>query len=295
MDRLIRPIAAFILAAAVVLFPAEVWGLSPKRVILITIDGLRADAVRPDWTPNLTALQSEGSFTLQGRCALPPRTVPNHVSMLTGVPPRKHGFNKNLYPEDVFVEDSVLNRLRSAGYSTALYLNKWKLRLLSDPAKVDRLVLTETGLSRENVRRFIEDLENDRARWNFSLVHLTEPDWIGHQYGWMSPSYATAVYVADFHVGQIFEALKKLGLEKETLVIIISDHGGKKRRHKHNIPECTLIPLFVVGPGVPAGHTLEGPVTTQDVAPTILEAFGLPVPETMTGRSLFLPSKEIDA
>ena len=284
---------AFGVAAAA--FPVDVWGSSPKRVILITIDGLRADAVRPDWTPNLTTLQSEGSSTLEGRCVLPPRTVPNHVSMLTGVTPQEHGFKKNLYREDVFLEDSVLTRLHSSGHSVALYLNKRKLRPLGNPAILDRLILTETGLSKANVRKFLDDLKNPETRWDFSLLHLEEPDWIGHQYGWMSPAYATAVHVADFHVGQILEAVKQLDLEKETLVIITSDHGGKKRKHKHNIPECTLIPLFTVGPGVPAGHALELPVTTQDVAPTILEAFGLPVPDAMTGRSLLSPNKEISA
>ena len=46
------------------------------------------------------------------------------------------------------------------------------------------------------------------------------------------------------------------------------------------------IPLFIKGPGIPAGTTLTQPVMNIDVAPTLLELAGLPVPPIMDGQSM---------
>ena len=46
------------------------------------------------------------------------------------------------------------------------------------------------------------------------------------------------------------------------------------------------IPLFIKGPGIPAGTTLTQPVMNIDVAPTLLELAGLPVPPIIDGQSM---------
>jgi hypothetical protein len=44
------------------------------------------------------------------------------------------------------------------------------------------------------------------------------------------------------------------------------------------------IPWLVVGPGVPAGVTLQREIITYDTAATALYAFGLPIPEVWDGQ-----------
>lgn len=78
-------------------------------------------------------------------------------------------------------------------------------------------------------------------------------------------------------------------LDGKTLLIVCSDHGFKYYggRYNHANPEMTPPDgiVFVAGPGVRAGARLTG-ATLYDIAPTILDAIGLPVAEDMDGRPL---------
>lgn len=91
--------------------------------------------------------------------------------------------------------------------------------------------------------------------------------------------YGTTSYL-DHNVGKVLSALDETGLRDNTLIFYTSDHGenlGTRRGWgKSNMyEEACNIPMIVSGPDVPAGSVSETPVTLVDVAPTILEAFGL--------------------
>ena len=66
-----------------------------EHVVLVSIDGLRPDAISPKETPTLSRLTTEGSYTLSARTILPSKTLPSHTSMLTGQPPDIHGVSWN--------------------------------------------------------------------------------------------------------------------------------------------------------------------------------------------------------
>src|SRR5262245_49499014 len=104
-----------------------------ERVLLISVDGLRADAVRPEWMPRLSELGRQGVSTLKARSLPPTSTIPNHVSMLTGLTPATHGVEEMSDPGDFVVNDTVLERAHSAGLSVGIYLSEPRLRLLAKP------------------------------------------------------------------------------------------------------------------------------------------------------------------
>ena len=63
-----------------------------KNVILISVDGLkRAYATDTHFMPNLTDLAKSGKGSQSASAAIPPRTIPNHTTMLNGLNPRTHG------------------------------------------------------------------------------------------------------------------------------------------------------------------------------------------------------------
>ncbi len=66
-------------------------GTSPPRVLLIIVDGLRADAVTAHWTPYLSFLMSRGAYALNAHATMPSVTIANITSMLTGQTPGAHG------------------------------------------------------------------------------------------------------------------------------------------------------------------------------------------------------------
>jgi arylsulfatase A-like enzyme len=66
--------------------------------------------------------------------------------------------------------------------------------------------------------------------------------------------------------------------------MITADHGGSGSSHGSDSPEDMTIPWLAVGPGVPAGITLQGKIVVYDTAATALYALGLPIPEEWDGR-----------
>jgi hypothetical protein len=62
-----------------------------KHVVIITIDGLRPDALDQADTPTLDMLRAKGAYSPSAQTVLTSITLPSHASMLSGMVPAKHG------------------------------------------------------------------------------------------------------------------------------------------------------------------------------------------------------------
>src|SRR5262245_4304568 len=62
----------------------------PPKLVLISIDGLRPDAIFQTSAPNLLALAQSGAYSWQAQTIFPPVTLPAHASMLCGCPVESH-------------------------------------------------------------------------------------------------------------------------------------------------------------------------------------------------------------
>ena len=84
--------------------------------------------------------------------------------------------------------------------------------------------------------------------------------------------YAAATF-ADAQIGTVLDELHKLGLEKNTIIVLWGDHGWHPGDHgiwtKHtNYEQATRIPLLVIAPGVtPPGSVSKQPVESVDIFP----------------------------
>ncbi len=102
-------------------------------------------------------------------------------------------------------------------------------------------------------------------------------------------NYYDEVTRLDYYVGQVLTELQTRGLASNTIVIYMSDNGSSTLRGKGTLYESGVnVPLLVRWPGVAAPKVSNALISGEDLAPTMLEAVGLPVPEDMTGLS-FLP------
>ena len=101
-------------------------------------------------------------------------------------------------------------------------------------------------------------------------------------------TYYNGVSRVDWCVGALMQELAGRGLEDDTLVIFLGDHGPPFTRGKTTCYEAGLhVPLIVRWPGAPAGVASRELVSTVDLFPTILEAAGLePPPGRHDARSL---------
>ncbi len=107
-------------------------------------------------------------------------------------------------------------------------------------------------------------------------------------------SYHSMCEFADQQVERVLAALDELGLREQTLVIYGSDHGDFAGNHNCYekwdtiFYDCLVrVPLLIRLPGVArAGVACPAMVELIDLAPTVLELLGQPVPRWMHGRSL---------
>ena len=103
--------------------------------------------------------------------------------------------------------------------------------------------------------------------------------------------YLACVQGVDDSVGQVLDYLDREGLSANTVVIYSSDNGwylGDLGLYdKRFMYEPGLhTPLLARGPGIRAGHVAPELVVNIDLAPTFLDLAGVPVPDTMQGRSI---------
>ncbi|HEY0981934.1 sulfatase family protein [Schlesneria sp.] len=100
--------------------------------------------------------------------------------------------------------------------------------------------------------------------------------------------YFGEIAALDGAIGLIVERLEQIGELDNTLLIISGDHGAPGFPHgKCNLYDFgTQVPLLVRWGGAPGGRVVDDLISLTDIAPSVLELAGLPIPEVMTGRSL---------
>ena len=104
--------------------------------------------------------------------------------------------------------------------------------------------------------------------------------------------YRACVSYTDAQIGKILDRLDELGLAENTIVVLWGDHGWHLGDHgmfcKHtNYEQAVRAPLIVVAPGRKAiGKQTASPSEFVDIFPTLCDLAGIPVPETVEGRSL---------
>ena len=111
----------------------------------------------------------------------------------------------------------------------------------------------------------------------------------------MQELYAGKILYADHYIGQLLDTIRSLGLDKNTIIIFMSDHGELLYSHPadfntadhRSLYDSDLhVPLIVVGPGVPAGKRLDDLVSNYDLVSTIMDLERLPPPAKTDGTSL---------
>ncbi len=95
----------------------------------------------------------------------------------------------------------------------------------------------------------------------------------------------------DEALGRMTDALKSLGLTDNTIVLFTSDHGchfkTRNDEYKRSCHDASIhVPTAIWGPGFDRGGDLSAMISLVDLPPTLLEGAGLPVPDTMQGRSI---------
>jgi iduronate 2-sulfatase len=105
-------------------------------------------------------------------------------------------------------------------------------------------------------------------------------------------AYYASISFMDVQVGRVLDALDRLNLSDNTVIVMTSDHGYSLGEHglwqKFNLfEESCRVPLIIVAPGVSRkGAVVKTPVQMIDFFPTLAELCGVTPPQNLQGQSL---------
>ena len=127
--------------------------------------------------------------------------------------------------------------------------------------------------------------------FDFAFIYLGKTDVSGHDHGWMSQPYLSAIQEADRCIGLILGTLPK-----DTHYFVMADHGGHDRSHGTQLIEDVRIPVLAQGPGIQQGNELDVEVSILDIAPSILKIMDIAQPKEWMGVDRFFNlEKNVDS
>lgn len=292
--------------------------------LFITIDTLRADRIKPEIAPVLAELAGRSTHFTQVYAQAPntPRSFPSFLT--SRLPSEVHFVKQSLNFSPLTGKDATLfSALAQAGVQPVgvfshFYLEtktnlgagfvEWQnptARNLKD-SNSDIAAPRITQAVIDTLKRLAQAQKNTPNAPRFALwTHLFDPHstYMDHpEYpvpkGWkfLEARYDGEVKYTDKHVGLILQALRDAGLADNTAVVIFADHGEAFGEHKlggeplyfHGeslYNEVLRVPLVIHVPGQ-APHLISERASLIDLAPTVLELAGVPLPPGFRGRSL---------
>jgi arylsulfatase A-like enzyme len=287
---------------------------APERIVLVTIDTLRADHVgcygaRDAGTKTLDALAAEG-VRFEVAIAPAPLTLPSHATLLTGLDPPEHGVRHNAHFRLRDEVPTLAEALRAEGFATAAFVSAFVLErgfglargfeVYDDALGVFAPGNELPGMAARSADRTVAAalawLEQAPARF-FLWLHLYDPH---ADYAPPEPfrslfagrAYQGEIAFADAELGKLLARVGERWPDAGTLVVATSDHGESlgehgEPTHSLGVYEATQrVPLLMRGPGLPRGRAVAGVARLADVAPTILALAGLAALPGARGASL---------
>jgi hypothetical protein len=243
----------------------------PRRVLVVVIDGLRADVAAE--LPFLRTLAAAGA-RVEVAAEIPTYSAAQYVAMLTGVPPADSGVRTNI-PLARTPLATVPGALRAAGRRAVEVGDEvdWWARLFGDDFAVARVAPPERLVA--EVRALVPGAD-------LMLVHQCGVDAAGHQHGAASAAYRAAAAHADETTRRLATAWGWPAAD----VLVLADHGHRAAGgHGGDEPEVRASWLVAAGPGIQAGARVP-PGRMIDVAPTLAALLGVPAPGGAQGRTL---------
>ena len=244
--------------------------ISGQRVLIIGIDGCRADVAETATTPYLDGLKSNGLYSVDALNDDITISGPGWSAILCGVWSDKHlvtgnNFSGNNYADfpsffkRVEEYDSTLNTVSICHWSpinTNIVVN-------------DADVVTNTNSDFSVAMEAAFHLENNDPHVMF--LHFDEIDGAGHGNGFAGdvPEYVAKIEEVDEHIGTVIKALELRPnyAAEDWIVLVTSDHGGINFSHGGNTFEEENVPFIISGNSIPL-QTI-----TKDSSFTIDEAF----------------------
>ncbi|WP_053375094.1 alkaline phosphatase family protein [Paenibacillus sp. FJAT-27812] len=260
-----------------------------ERVFIIGWDGA-GNFVRAAHTPNLDRLISSGTFAFNAQTVSPTISAQCWGALLHGVGPDKHGLTNERASEFTYPDDSmypsifriVHNGIPDAKMAAFSVWNPINHGIIESSIGVHKVAMNDRELPLA-AAAYIR--ENPDLKLMF--IGLDLPDAAGHQYGYNTPEQLQAIEETDAHTGIILRAIEESGIFEDSLIIVVSDHGGggeHPQQHGSDHPSDKTIFWGCAGPGIQQGASLQGDFFITDTAEVVIRALGLDTPDNWEAK-----------
>lgn len=279
------------------------------NVILVVLDGARADRIKK--FPNFTNAASKGTL-FSTMITYAPSTIASHYAIFSGTYGSENGCN-NYWAGSKFKNTkykTLPEYLKKEGYHTAAdSINELALPAYGiDDLKVHNEYADDLCKRHSQTLKEISMTKPFFLYFNYSKIHAsTTKDVIDKTTGEYDEAYYENkeknlenfdgyMEEADNYLGTIMRQIRDLGLDKDTIVIIMSDHGtgigekfGERRYGVYCYDYSIRAFALFIQPGIFPPKEIKKQVRTIDIMPTIMEIFGIRIikglPE-IRGKSL---------
>ncbi|WP_024869701.1 ectonucleotide pyrophosphatase/phosphodiesterase [Pseudoxanthomonas suwonensis] len=214
---------------------------APVPLLLVSVDGLRADALGRGDTPTLDRLAAGGVRAQWMRPSFPVLTFPNHYTLATGMRPDHHGIVHNS------MNDPELGRFVVGDADEAAVPGWWQAEPLWTTAERAGLVTgvwawpgasaPRDGVMPRHNQIFVNEIPlADRveavAGWltapgagraRFVAMYFEQVDQAAHEHGPWSEQARAAIRAVDAAIGELLAKVQAAGLALD--VVVVSDHG----------------------------------------------------------------------
>jgi arylsulfatase A-like enzyme len=282
--------------------PVTEYPVTAQRVILISLDGVRADAL--PHLPTVLALTQRGVWTDAMQTVVPALTLPAHLSMLSGRDVTQYAITQNTMDAGIAAVMRLngitpmfawarAGEMRSAAVAGMSLIPPAQRAEAQAFFAVDTLIATDGDASVLSSAA-IALLRAD-ASVRMMFLHFPDADFAGHTYGWITdgaahtPAYRAALARVDSALATLWSEIAPSVDAGHTALIITADHGGghgdgcgtgEAATHTHCTahPGDRLVPFVLVARDATPAR-LTGEIAITQVAPTIGALLGLPIPE----------------
>ncbi|WP_235364669.1 alkaline phosphatase family protein [Sphingomonas sp. ERG5] len=241
---MVRFLAALAVLFAVLATPAMAKPAGDETLIVISIDGFRADYLERGLSPTLAKLARDGVRSVGMRPAFPSVTLPNHVTLMTGKTPDHHGVIDNLMMDPAIpgwfggLDPKVAEDPRWWQGAKPLWITAeeqgvrsadmyWPGAQVPFAGKLPSMGRAPGDLSADAevdaVLQWLDRPPGSRPR--FVTLYFPAVDDAGHAFGPDSKEVNAAIVQVDAALARLVAGLEQRGRRASTNLVLMADHG----------------------------------------------------------------------
>lgn len=253
-----------------------------RNVFIIGVDGA-GDAVFHTECPNIKRVEAWGGKLSHARTVYPTISAQCWGSLLLAVRPEMHRYDNDLVTDTKAFLNSPYKTIYSLikenypDWETASF-SSWEainIGIIEDLPEIKKVSLPDDRIA-DACAEYIRNSGNGAV-----FLQLDDVDHMGHTHGYRSDAYYKQMRQADTYLGKIFDAIEDSGKRADSLIFVVSDHGGGGADlYQHGSMEDEDMNIFILSYD---GHEekeerFQGK-NIMDIVPYILRKLEIKIPE----------------